>query len=203
MAVSGGCARSEGRIWWVNTEDRWPRKYRRRLAVDVEQQRRKKSSSAAAQEEADLDGMQNGQVAEGGRIGMGWGCAVQEARRTHSRAGQGMAGKATYRTGLDRIGHTLLVCTCTYSPKGPGPWLLPVRRHRVAINNNNTYILEVNQSHRRKRASGAPYKRARECSGKACRRSALPCPAMPWLDCLADSGFCLLSSGSSLSLCAW
>jgi uncharacterized low-complexity protein len=138
MAVSGGCARSEGRIWWANTEDRWPRKYRRRLAVDVEQQRRKKSSSAAAQEEADLDGMQNGQVAEGGRIGMGWGCAVQEARRTHSRAGQGMAGKATYRTGLDRIGHALLVCTCTYSPKGPGPWLLPVRRHRVAIN-NNTY----------------------------------------------------------------
>jgi hypothetical protein len=104
MAVSGGCARSEGRIWWANTEDRWPRKYRRRLAVDVEQQRRKKSSSAAAQEEADLDGMQNGQVAEGGRIGMGWGCAVEEARRTYSRAGQGMAGKATYRTGLDWTG---------------------------------------------------------------------------------------------------
>jgi hypothetical protein len=92
-----------------------------------------------------------------------------------SRAGLGMASKATYRTGLDRIGHALLVCTCTFSRKGPGPWLLPVRRHRVAINNNNTYILEVNQSHRRKRASGAPYKRARECSGKACRRCALPC----------------------------
>ena len=74
---------------------------------------------------------------EGGS-GWGWGCAVQEARRTYSRAGQGMAGKATYRTGPDRIGHALLVCTCTYSPKGPGPWLLPVRRHRVAIN-NNTY----------------------------------------------------------------
>lgn len=165
MGVGGGCTRSEGRIWWVDTEDRWPRKYRRRLVVDVEQQQQHRKRPIWM-------------VCETGKWrregGSGWGCAVQEARRTYSRAEQGRTGNGRQGYLQDWIGHALLVCTCTYSRKGPGPWLLPVRRHRVAIN-NNTYILEVNQSHRRKRASGAPYKRARKRSGKAWRRSALPC----------------------------
>ena len=90
----------------MDTEDRWPRKYRRRLAVDVEQwssDAGRRAAAVAAQQEADLDGMRNGQVAEGGRIGMGMGMrgARGPAHVQQGRTGNGRQGYLQDRTGQD------------------------------------------------------------------------------------------------------
>ena len=142
-------------------------------AMAVEQQRRKRRSTGRSRSRWHAKRAGGGERAD--RDG------DARCKRPGARpAGQGKEGKdIPYLT------------VCTYSRKGSGPWLLPVRRHRVAII-NSTYILEVNQSHRRKLASGVPNKRARERRGKACR---LPCSALP------DSVFCNLSSILSLPLC--
>ena len=69
-----------------------------------------KRAAAAAHEEADLDGMQNGQVAEGGRIGMGLGMRGARGRRTSSRAGQDREWQGRLPTGQGRTGQNIPYC---------------------------------------------------------------------------------------------